>query len=113
MEEIKKKKKRKRRKKRDHSFYIIQGLLILAFVVIIALFVKSDYAGGIFKLRSEAIQTVRNSSLEDIQGQRVGTIYDSTGGIIAELKNERNIRYLTSEEIPQSVKDAFVRIFLL
>ena len=110
MEEIKKKKKRKRRKKRDHSFYIIQGLLILAFVAIIALFVKSDYAGGIFKLRSEAIQTVRNSSLEDIQGQRVGTIYDSTGGIIAELKNERNIRYLTSEEIPQSVKDAFVSV---
>ena len=42
MEEIKKKKKRKRRKKRDHSFYIIQGLLILAFVAIIALFVKSE-----------------------------------------------------------------------
>ena len=32
MEEKKRKKRRKRRKKTDHSFYIIQGLLILAFV---------------------------------------------------------------------------------
>ena len=110
MEEIKKKKKRKRRKKSDRSFYVIQGLLILAFIAVILLFIKSDYASGIFTLRREAIQTVRNSTLEDIQGQRVGTIYDSTGGVIAELKNERNIRYLTSEEIPQNVKDAFVSV---
>lgn len=110
MEEIKKKKKRKRRKKSDRSFFVIQGLLILAFIAIILLFIKSDYASGIFTLRREAIQTVRNSTLEDIQGQRVGTIYDVTGGVIAELKNERNIRYLTSEEIPQNVKDAFVSV---
>ncbi len=110
MEEIKKKKKRKKRRKSDHSFYIIQGLLILAFIAVIVLFIKSDYAGGIFSLRREAVEAVRNSTLEDIQGQRVGTIYDSTGGVIAELKNERNIRYLTSEEIPQTVKDAFVSV---
>lgn len=110
MEEIKRKKKRKKRKKKDHSFYLIQGLIILAFVAIIFLFVKSDYAGGIFALRRDAIETVRNSTLEEIQGQRVGTIYASDGSIITELKNERNIRYLTSEEIPQTVKDAFVSV---
>lgn len=110
MEEIKRKKKRKKRKKKDHSFYLIQGLIILAFVAIIFLFVKSDYAGGIFALRRDAIETVSNSTLEEIQGQRVGTIYASDGSIITELKNERNIRYLTSEEIPQTVKDAFVSV---
>lgn len=110
MEEKNKKKKRKKHKKRDISFYIIQGMILIAFALIIVLFIKSDYAGGIFSLRSDAIETVRNSTLEDLQGQRVGTIYDSEGGVIAELKNERNIRYLTSEEIPQTVKDAFVSI---
>jgi len=110
MEENKKKKKRKRRRKSDRSFLVIQSLLILAFAAIVLLFIKSDYASGIFTLRREAIETVRNSTIEDIQGQRVGTIYDSTGGVIAELKNERNIRYLTSEEIPQNVKDAFVSV---
>lgn len=110
MEEKKRKKRKKRRKKTDHSFYIIQGLLIVVFVAIIFMFVKSDYAGGIFSLRSQAIETVRNSTIEDMQGQRVGTIYDAQGNVIAELKNERNIRYLTSEEIPQTVKDAFVSI---
>ena len=110
MDEKLKKKKRRRRKRRDHSFYIIQGLIILAFIVVILLFVKGDYAGGIFQLRKEAVETVQNATIEDLQGQRVGTIYDAQGGVITELKNERNIRYLTSEEIPQTVKDAFVSI---
>ena len=110
MEENTRKKNQKKRRKKDHSFYIIQGLILAAFVLIIVLFVKSDYAGGIFSLRREAVEAVQNSSLEDLQGQRVGTIYDAEGGIIAELKNERNIRYLTSEEIPQAVKDAFISI---
>ncbi len=109
-EEIKKKKKRRRRKKKDYSFYILQGVIIFAFAAVILLFVKSDYAGGIFSLRREAVEAVENSTLEQMQGQRVGTIYDAEGGIIAELKNERNIRYLTDEEIPQTVKDAFVSI---
>ena len=110
MEENKKKKKLKKRRKKDHSFFLIQGLIIVAFVLIVVLFVKSDYAGGIFALRQQAIEAVRSSDLEDLQGQRVGTIYDAEGGIIAELKNERNIRYLTYEEIPQTVKDAFISI---
>ena len=110
MDEKQKKKKRRRRKKRDHSFYIMQGLIILAFVVVILLFVKGDYAGGIFQLRKEAVETVKNATIEELQGQRVGTVYDARGGVITELKNERNIRYLTSEEIPQTVKDAFVSI---
>ena len=110
MDENKKKKKQKRHKRKDHSFYIIQGVILLAFLAVIFLFVKSDYTGGIFSLRREALEAVENSTIEDMQGQRVGTIYDADGGITAELKNERNIRYLTSEEIPQTVKDAFVSI---
>ena len=110
MEEKNRKKRRKKKKKSDKSFLVLQGLIIVAFLAVIVLFVKSDYAGGIFSLRNQAIETVRNSTIEDMQGQRVGVIYDAEGGIIAELKNERNIRYLTSEEIPQTVKDAFVSI---
>ena len=110
MEEKKKKRRRRKKKKSDKSFYVLQGLIILAFVAVALLFVKSDYAEGIFALRSQAVETVRNSTIEDMQGQRVGVIYDFEGGVIAELKNERNIRYLTSEEIPQTVKDAFVSI---
>ena len=113
MEEInrkKKKKKRKKKKQSDRSFLLIQGLIIAAFLGVLVLFVKSDYAEGIFSLRRQAIETVRNSTIEDLQGQRVGVIYDAQGGVLGELKNERNIRYLTSEEIPQTVKDAFVSI---
>lgn len=110
MEEKKRKIKRKKQKNSDKSFFLIQGILILSFATIILLFVKSDYAAGIFSLRSEAIEMVRNSTIETMQGQRVGVIYDAEGGIIAELKNERNIRYLTFDEIPESVKDAFVSV---
>ena len=110
MEEKKRKNKRKKQKSSDKSFFLIQGLLVIAFAAIILLFIKSDYAAGIFSLRSEAIEMVKNSTIETMQGQRVGVIYDAEGGIIAELKNERNIRYLTFEEIPETVKDAFVSI---
>lgn len=102
--------RKKKKQKRDHSFYMIQGLILIAFLLIAVLFVKSDYASGIFSLRKEAIEAVQNSTIETLQGQRVGTIYDAEGGVITELKNERNIRYLTFEEIPEEVKDAFISI---
>ena len=110
MEEKKRKKNKKSKRKKAPTFWMLQGLLLIAFALIIVLFVKSDYAGGIFQLRKDAVETVRNSTLADIQGQRVGIIYDLEGAVIAELKNERNIRYLTFEEIPQTVKDAFLSI---
>ena len=110
MEENKRKKKRKKSRKKDRSFYILQTLIVIAFILVIVLLVRSNYAGGILSLRKEAIETVKNSTIEDLQGQRVGVIYDADGGVLAELKNERNIRYLSSEEIPQTVKDAFVSV---
>lgn len=109
-EKDKKKRRKKQKRKRDYSFYILQGLLIFAFLAVAILLLKSDYVRGIFSLREEAIELVQNSTIEDLQGQRVGTIYDAEGGVIAELKNERNIRYLTFEEIPEEVKDAFISI---
>lgn len=104
------KKKRKKERKRDRSFYILQGLIFVALALVIILLVQSNYAGGILALRKEAIEMVQNSTIEDLQGQRVGVIYDSQGGVLAELKNEKNIRYLSSEEIPLTVKDAFVSV---
>ncbi len=96
--------------KKEYLFYLLQGFLLLALILLVFLFVKGNYAGGIFSLRREALEAVKNSDLEDLRGQRVGTIYDSEGNVIAELKNDDNIRYLTFEEIPQSVKDAFISV---
>ena len=110
MDEKNRKKKQKKGRKKDHSFLILQVLLLVAIVLVGILFVKSDYAGGILSLRKEAIETVEAASMTDLQGLRVGTIYDIDGNVLAELKNERNIRYLSSEEIPQTVKDAFVSV---
>ena len=110
MEEKKRTKKKRKQRKKDYSFYVIQGLFFVALILVGIIFIKSDYAGGIFSLRKEAIETVKNSTIEDLQGLRVGTIYDVNGNVLAELKNERNIRYLSSEEIPQTVKDAFVSV---
>ncbi len=104
------KNKDKKREKKDRLFYLLQGLFVVAVLLIVLLFIKSDYVSGIFTLRKEAIEIVENSTIEDLQGQRVGTIYDVNGNVLAELKNERNIRYLSAEEIPQTVKDAFISI---
>lgn len=103
-------KKKKQKKQKDRLFYVLQILVVIAFLLLVLLFIRSNYAGGILALRREAIEAVKNSTIDDFRGQRVSTIYDSQGGVIAEIKGEKGIRYLGFEEIPQSVKDAFVSI---
>ena len=104
------KKRKKNKRKKSKLYYVLQGLLLVAFVLVGVLIFQSDYAKGMIQFRREAVEMVQNATLSDLQGQRVGTIYDVHGNVISELRNETNIRYLSSEEIPQMVKDAFVSI---
>lgn len=53
---------------------------------------------------------MENSTIEDFKQNQEGEVYDKNNNLIALLHNDRNIIYLTSEKIPQEVKDAFVSI---
>ena len=96
MEEKKQNKKRKKQRKKSYSFFLLQGLFIIALVMVVILFVKSDYAGGIFKLRSEAIEAVDNSTREDMQGLRVGTVYDADGNVDMDASRRVSFRFIVA-----------------
>lgn len=104
---------RKKKKKDLGSFYF--SLTQIAMVCILAgacfLFYQTGYIQTVISLYREADQVMEHSSIEDFQTDQSGEVYDTNGTLIALLRNDgKNIVYLTSDEIPQTVKDAFISI---
>ncbi len=105
--------KRKKRKKKDlGSFYFRLTQIAMACILAGAcfLFYQTGYIQTVISLYKEADALMEHSSIEDFRRDQSGEVYDNDGNLIALLRNERNIVYLTSDEIPQTVKDAFVSI---
>ncbi len=104
----------RRKKKKDlGSFYF--RLTQIAMVCILAgaffLFYQTGYIQTVIGLYREADQVMEHSSIEDFQKEQSGEVYDTHGNLIALLRNDgKNIVYLTSDEIPDAVKDAFISI---
>ncbi|HIS06553.1 MAG TPA: PBP1A family penicillin-binding protein, partial [Candidatus Choladocola avistercoris] len=74
------------------------------------LFFRAGYIQTVFSLYKEAKEVIADSSIDDFRNYQSGEVYDADGELIALLRNDRNITYLTSDEIPQQVKNAFVSI---
>lgn len=108
-----KKKRRKKKKQRDLGsffFRVTQVAMICILLGACYLFYQTGYIQTVIELHKEAQEVMEHSSIEDFQTDQSGEIYDTDGTLIALLRNDRNIVYLTSEEIPAHVKDAFVSI---
>ncbi|MFG6331702.1 MAG: PBP1A family penicillin-binding protein [Lachnospiraceae bacterium] len=107
------KKKLKKRKKKDMgSFYFRLTQLSMACILAGAcvLFYQTGYIQTVVSLYREAEAVMERSSAEDFMEDQSGEVYDADGNLIALLRNERNLVYLTCEEIPDAAKDAFVSI---
>lgn len=74
------------------------------------LFYQTGYMQTVMGLYSEAQAVMEKSSVQDFQTDQSGEVYDTDGNLIALLKNDRNIVYLASDQIPDQVKKAFVSI---
>jgi len=110
---IKKTRKKKRRKKRDMGtfFFRLTQISILCLLVGFCwLFYQTGYVQTVMGLYKEAQEVMEHSSIEDFQNDQSGEVYDNDGNLIALLRNDRNIVYLTADEIPQYAKDAFVSV---
>lgn len=106
-------KRRKKKKKKDiGSFYFRLTQISMACILIGAcyLFYQTGYIQTVITLHKEADAVMEQSSIEDFQADQSGEVYDADGNLIALLRNDRNIIYLTSEEIPEQIKNAFVSI---
>lgn len=109
----KKGKRRQKRRKRDLGgffFRVTQVAMICILVGVCWLFYQTGYLQTVLSLRKEAQAVMEQSSIEDFQADQSGEVYDADGNLIALLKNDKNIVYLTADEIPEAVKSAFVSI---
>ncbi len=102
---------RKRRKKKHPRLRLAIKLFFLIFLLavlagMILFYVK--YGSTLLKWQSEAKDLVKKSSEDTFKVSEASLVYDSKGRAIAQLKGDKESYYLTYDEIPQAVKDAFV-----
>lgn len=114
-EKTKTKKKKKSRIKnpalRKFLLALRVTLLILLLVVLIGgIIFYFMYGIEILNMQKSAKKDVAASTLDTFRSSETSVIYDSKGKEICELKGEKDVYYLTDEEIPDYVKMAFVSI---
>lgn len=107
---ISKKRKKKKRDMGSFFFRLTQVAMLCFLLGICYLFYQTGYIQTVMELYSEAQTVIEKSSVQDFQTDQSGEVYDTDGNLIALLKNDRNIVYLTSDQIPDQVKEAFVSI---
>ncbi len=106
-----KKKKRKTRSEMSTFFFrLVQITMLCIFISVCFLIYQTGYVQTVIQLYQEAQEIIETSSAADFQTDQQGEVYDTDGNTIALLRNDRNIIYLSSEEIPDNVKAAFVSI---
>ena len=103
-------KKHSRKNMNSFVFHLTQICVLCIVLGAIGLFFVAGYPQKVFSLYLEAQTVARESSASDFQTGQVGEVYDSDGNRIALLQNDKNIIYLTSDQIPELVKQAFVSI---
>lgn len=103
-------KKHSRKNMNSFVFHLTQICVLCIVLGAIGLFFVAGYPQKVFSLYLEAQTVAKESSASDFQTGQVGEVYDSDGNRIALLQNDKNIIYLTSEQIPELVKQAFVSI---
>lgn len=105
--------KRPKKKQKDMGSFFFR-LTQIAMLCIVAgacyIFYQAGYIQTVLLLHEEAQTVMENSSIEDFRTNQRGEVYDTDGNLIALLKNDKNIIYLSGEDIPEQVKNAFISI---
>ncbi|MCC8139212.1 MAG: PBP1A family penicillin-binding protein [Lachnospiraceae bacterium] len=91
-------------------FRLTQVTMLCIFISVCFLIYQTGYVQTIVELYQEAQEITGTSSAEDFRADQQGEVYDTNGNTIALLRNDRNIIYLSADEIPDYVKEAFVSI---
>ncbi len=99
-------------KKKSHRGYRIFIKLQIFLMVLVLAAVAYYYIGGYGKtvkeLHSDAIEKVYGSSRDAFRNNETSLCYDSEGELISVLKGDKDVYYLTYENIPSYVLSAFV-----
>ncbi len=104
--------KRKRKKKhRGAKIFLIFQLIILGIVLGgLGFYYGSGMAAKVSKLKDEADYLVAGSTKDTFKREETGVVYDKDGKTISTLKKDKDVYYLTYDEIPVEVRQAIVSI---
>lgn len=104
----KKKVTKKQKKKKLYWKITWLGILSLLLAMVIVFYVK--YGRSIIRLREEAEAIVSESTVDTFKQNQTTLVYGSEGQIISKIKGEKDVYYLTYDEIPYYAKQAMVSI---
>lgn len=104
-------KKKKKKKYRLFWFFVkLQFLLMILAVAGIGYYYYGGYAVQIQNMKEEAVQFARRSTPADFRAAQTSVVYDKDRNTISTLKGEKDVYYLTYEQIPIDACAAIVSI---
>lgn len=106
-------KEKKKRKKKYRGFWLfvkLQIVLILLVIGGLAYYYFGGYASQVSAMHEEAVRFVKESTKDTFRAEQTSQVYDVNGTRIMSLRGTKDVSYLTSDEIPEEVKDAMVSI---
>ena len=103
-------KKRKKKKSKFRIFLNIQLVLIVLVLLGVCFYYFSGYGTKIKGLKDEAVKFARSSSDSTFRASETSVVYDKTGKEITTLSGEKDVYYLSFDQIPPFVKRAFVAV---
>lgn len=104
---------KKKKKKKYRGFWVfvrIQTILLLLVIGGLVYYFCGGYAEQVDKMRKEAKQFVKESTEDTFRAAQTSIVYDVNGSRISVLRGEKDVYYLSFEEIPPNVKAAIVSI---
>ncbi len=87
-----------------------QIVLLLILVSAVTYYYVGGYAAQVSELKAEATSLVKKSTVDTFRQIETSEVYDANGDTISVLKGEKDVYYLTYDEIPEYVVNAIVSI---
>jgi penicillin-binding protein 4 len=106
----KNKKKNKKFKKKVFWGVLISFLLVSLIVLLGSFLVYMKYGKEIEAYQKEARELVNQSDLETFRQSETSLVYDANKKLISTLKGEKDVYYLSYEDIPEYAKEAMISI---
>ncbi len=102
--------KEKARDKKILRLIKVQIVLLLILVAAVTYYYASGYAAQVSELKAEANSFVKKSSPDTFRQTETSIAYDSNDNVISILKGEKDVYYITYDQIPQNAVKALVSI---
>ncbi len=106
-------KHKKKKKKKYRLFWFFAKLQFFLMILVLAglgYYYYGGYAAQVQAMKKEAEQFVRQSTEKTFCAAQTSVVYDKDGNTISTLKGEKDVYYLSFEQIPADVCAAIVSI---